>query len=106
MSFIESRPNWLSEIVEQHRRTSDRPTPLIERIAQRDAIVAAIQAHPEGQTLAAMPDLADVVWGALGAAYHLERDSRQNPELVTTTPAIHASLVIFSAARMSSENTD
>jgi hypothetical protein len=103
MSFIESRPNWLSEIIERHRRTSDRPTPLIERIAQRDAIVAAIQAHSEGQTLAAMPDLADVVWGALGAAYHLERDAQLNPEMMISSPAIHASLVIFSAARLSAE---
>jgi hypothetical protein len=103
MSFTESRSNWLSEIIEQHRRTSDRPIPLIERKAERDAIVAAIQAHPEGQTLAAMPDLADVVWGALGAAYHFERDAQQNPELLMSSPAIHASLVIFSAARLVAE---
>ena len=64
--MTESRPNWLSEIIEQHRRTSDRPVPLIERIAERDAIVAAIQAHSEGQLLAAMPDLADVVWSVSG----------------------------------------
>jgi hypothetical protein len=103
MSFIESRPNWLSEIIEQHRRASDRPIPLIERKAERDAIVAAIQAHPQGQTLSAMPDLVDVVWGALGAAYHFERDAQQNPHLVMSSPAIHASLAIFSAARLSTE---
>ncbi|HJS06693.1 MAG TPA: hypothetical protein VJ809_03510 [Pirellulales bacterium] len=103
MSFIETRPNWLSEIIEQHRRAGDRPIPLIERKAERDAIVAAIQAHPEGQMLAAMPDLADVVWGALGAAYHFERDARVNPQPVTSSPAIHASLAIFSAARLSTE---
>ena len=103
MSFIESRPNWLSEIIEQHRRASDRPIPLIERKAERDAIVSAIQAHPQGQALAAMADLADVVWAALGAAHHFERDAQENPQLLTSTPAIHASLVIFSAARLSAE---
>jgi hypothetical protein len=103
MSFIDSRPNWLSEIIEQHRRASDRPIPLVERKAERDAIVAAIQAHPQGQTLAAMPDLADVVWGALGAAHHFERDALENPQLLMSTPAIHASLVIFSAVRLSAE---
>jgi hypothetical protein len=105
MSFIESRPNWLSEIIEQHRRTSDRPIPLVERKAERDAIVAAIQAHPDGQILAAIPDLADVVWGALGAAHHFERDAMQSPEPTTSSPAIYASLVIFSAARLSAEDT-
>jgi hypothetical protein len=104
MSFLESRPNWLSEIIEQHRLISDRPIPLIERKAERDAIVTAIQVHPRGQTLAALPDLADVVWGALGAAHHYERDLRVNPQVATSTPAIHASLAIFSAARLSGEN--
>jgi hypothetical protein len=103
MSFTESRPNWLSEIIEQHRRISDRPIPLIERKAERDAIVAAIQASPRGQTLASIPDLVDIVWSALGAAHHFERDAQENPQLLTSTPAIHASLVIFSAARLSSE---
>jgi hypothetical protein len=103
MSFTESRPNWLSEIIEAHWQASDRPVPLLERIAQRDAILRAIQAHPQGQMLAGLPNLAEVVWGALGAAYHWQRDAQQNPQLLLTSPAIHASLVIFSAARLSSE---
>ena len=101
MSFIESRPNWLSEIIEQYRRASDRPVPLIERKAERDAIVAAIKAHPQGEALAAMPDIGDVVWAALGAAHHFERDAQQNQ--LISSPAIQASLVIFSAARLHAE---
>jgi hypothetical protein len=96
MTFTDSRPNWLSEIIEANWHASDRPVPLLERISQRDAILAAISAHPEGQAVAALPNLAEVVWGALGAAYHWQRDAEQNPQLLLSSPAIHASLVIFS----------
>lgn len=82
---------------------SDRPIPLDERKAKRDAIVAAIKEHPEGQRLAMMPELPDMVWAALGAAYHWEREIKQNPHVVMASPAIHASLVIFSEERRRSE---
>ncbi|MEX2142548.1 MAG: hypothetical protein WD894_25060 [Pirellulales bacterium] len=103
MSFTESRPNWLSEIIEQLRIVRDGPIPLAERKVERDAIVAAIKQHPEGQSLAALQELPDIVWAALGAAYHWEQQSKQNPHLSMASPAIHGSHVIFSAKRWRSE---
>ncbi len=103
MVFNETRPNWLSEIIETKRIVSDRPIPLLERKAERDAIVEAVRAHPQGQVLAAMPELPDLVWEALGSAYHWERDAKQSPHMLMSSPAIHASLVIFSRAGIRSE---
>ena len=103
MGFTESRPNWLSEIIEQFRIVRDGPIPLAERKVERDAIVAAIKQHPEGQRLAAMEVLPDIVWAALGAAYHWEQESKKNPHLAMVSPAIHGSQVIFSAERWRSE---
>jgi hypothetical protein len=103
MVFNETRPNWLSEIIEAKRIVSDRPIPLLTRKAERDAIVDAIKSHPQGQVLAAMPDLPDLVWEALGAAYHLERDAQQSPHVLMASPAIHASLLMFGRARLRSE---
>jgi hypothetical protein len=103
MAASEFRPNWLSEIIEAKRHAGEGPIPLVERKAERDAIVSAIQAHPEGQSLAALPNLPDVVWEALGAAYHWQRDAQQNPHLMMSSPAIYASLFIFNVARPSPE---
>ena len=69
MGGTENRPTWLSELIEQRRIVSAGPIPFDERKAERDAIVAAIREHPEGQRLAVMEDLPDIVWAALGAAY-------------------------------------
>ena len=99
MPVEEFRSNWLSEIIEANRHISDRPIPLLERKAERDAILAAIKSHPEGRLLEALPDLPDLVWEALGAAYHLERDAQRSPHLVLTPPAIYASQFILNAAR-------
>ena len=103
MGFTDNRPNWLSEVIEQRRIVSDGPIPLDERKAERDAIVAAIRGHPEGQRLAVMEALPDMVWAALGAAYHWEQESKRNPHLSMATPAIHASQIIFSTERWNSE---
>ena len=97
MAFSEHRPNWLSAIIEQRRIVSDRPIPLDERKAERDSIAAAIKDHPEGQQLAAIPDLPDIVWAAMGSAYHWEQESKRSPHLPRTSPAIHASIQILSA---------
>ena len=99
MAPAENRSNWLSAIVEENRRPSDRWIPLDERKAERDAIVAAIKAHPDGQSLAALPNLPDIVWGALGAAYHWEQEAQRNPHIPMTPPAVHASWLIFNIAR-------
>jgi hypothetical protein len=103
MSFTENRPNWLSEIIEQVRIVSEGPIPLAERKVERDAIVAAIKQHPGGRNLAAMEELPDIVWAALGAAYHWEQEAKKNPHLSMVSPAIHGSQVIFSAERWRSE---
>jgi len=99
MAPTEFRPNWLSEIIEQNRRKSDRLIPLVERKAERDAIVAAIKAHPEGQSLAAVASLPDIVWAALGAAYHWEQEAQRNPHIAMAPPAVHASWLIINMAR-------
>ena len=53
MTQLESRSNWLSEIFGEMRHANERPIPLLERKAERDAIVTAIRSHPQGQKLAA-----------------------------------------------------
>jgi hypothetical protein len=103
MAFSDNRPNWLSEIIEARRIVSDRPIPLEQRKAERDAIVAAIKEHPEGEQLAVLEELPDMVWAALGAAYNWERQLQRSAELAPTSPAIHASLLIFSAERWKSQ---
>ena len=79
---------------------SDRPIPLLERKAERDAVVTAIRSHPEGQNLAVIPDLADVVWAALGVAHNREREARENPHIEMPSPAIQASLCVFDVNRL------
>ena len=103
MGGTDNRPTWLSELIEQRRIVSAGPIPFDERKAERDAIVAAIREHPEGQRLAVMEDLPDIVWAALGAAYHWEQESKRNSHLLMAPPAIHASQIIFSAERWKSE---
>jgi hypothetical protein len=99
MTCSETRPNWLSEIIEEKRHVSERPIPLLERKAERDAIVMAFRAHPEGQRLAATPRLDDLVWEALGVAHNQEREARENPHVLMTSPAIQASWFILEAQR-------
>jgi hypothetical protein len=103
MAFAENRSNWLSAIIEEHRRPCDRWIPLDERKAERDAIVAAIRGHPDGKGLAAIPNLADIVWAALGEAYHWEQEAQRNPHLPMTPPAVHASWLIVNMARRGAE---
>lgn len=99
MTTSENRPNWLSEIFQARRIVSDRPIPLDERKAERDAIVAAIKEHPESGQLAVLEELPDLVWAALGAAYHWQQHLLRNPHDSQTSPEIHASLLIFSDER-------
>ena len=103
MVFSEQRPSWLSELIEQKRIVSDCPIPLEERKTERDSIVAAIKAHPEGQPLANLADLPDIVWGAMGAAYHWEQESKRTPHLLRASASIHAAIHIFSAASWETE---
>jgi hypothetical protein len=100
MTQLESRSNWLSEIFDEMRHASERPIPLLERKAERDAIVTAIKSHPQGQKLAATTDLADLVWAALGVAHNREQDQKQNPHLEMPSPAIQASLFLFNVNRL------
>jgi hypothetical protein len=93
------RSNWLSEIIEEKRQSGDRPIPLFERKAERDAIVMAIRAHPQGQWLAAHKDLDDLVWEALGVARHQEQEAKENPHIEMPSAAIKASLFIFNVDR-------
>lgn len=97
MTRLDTRTNWLSEIIEEKRQVSNRPVPFFERKAERDAIVMAIRAHPQGQRLATIPELADVVWEALGVAHTQELENRDNAHLALPTPAVKASLFIFEA---------
>jgi len=96
---IEMRSNWLSEIIEEKRQSGERPIPLFERKAERDAIVMAIRAHPNGQWLAAHKDLDDLVWEALGVARHQEQEAKDNPHIEMPSAAIQASLFIFNVDR-------
>jgi hypothetical protein len=96
---IEMRSNWLSEIIEEKRQTGDRPIPLFERKAERDAIVMAIRAHPNGQLLAAIKDLDDVIWESLGVARHQEQEAKENPHIEMPSAAIQASLFILNVHR-------
>jgi hypothetical protein len=95
MAHDEGPSNWLSKIIEEKRATIDRLIPFIERKAERDAIVAAIKDHPNGQPLARNPHLSDVVWAALGVANDREREAKRNPNDATASPAIQASWFIF-----------
>jgi hypothetical protein len=95
MTRSDARPNWLSEIIEEKRHVSERPVPLLERKAERDAILMAIRAHPAGQRLTTIADLDDVVWEALGVAHNREQEARQNPHVLMASPAIQASLFIL-----------
>lgn len=101
MVHSDTRPNWLSEIIEEKRSGARQPTPLVERTAQRDAIVAAILVHPQGKCLAALAGLGDAVWAALGVAHRIEQEARQNPEANGAAPAIQASLFLFGVDRNS-----
>jgi hypothetical protein len=103
MAFSEHRPNWLSGIIQERRIVSDRPIPLDQRKAERDAIVAAIREHPEGQCLADIDNLPDIVWAAMGSAYHWEQESKRNPHLDRASPAIHASIHILSTVSWEAE---
>jgi hypothetical protein len=91
----EGPPNWLSKIIEEKRRKIERVIPLIERRAERDAIVESIKKHPNGQPLAASPDLADIVWAALGIANQCDCDAVANPDSMTASAAVQASWFIF-----------
>jgi hypothetical protein len=95
MPYSDTRPNWLSEIIEEQRPHGDQPTSFTERQARRDAIVTAIQAHPRGQRLSGLPGLADAVWAALGVAHRTEHEARQNPDADAAAPAIQASLFLL-----------
>ena len=99
MTPIEMRSNWLSEIIEEKRQSGDRPIPLFERKAERDAIVMAIRAHPKGLWLAANKDLDDLVWEAQGVARHQEQEAKENPHIEMPSAAIQASLFIFNVDR-------
>ncbi len=101
MAHSETGPNWLSEIIEEKRSGARLPTPLVERKAQRDAIVAAIEAHPQGECLAALAGIGDAVWAALGVTHRVEQEARQNPETAAAAPAIQASLFLFGVDRNS-----
>jgi hypothetical protein len=101
MTHSDTRPNWLSVIIEEKRSGASVPTPLVERKAQRDAIVAAIQVHPQGEGLAALAGLGDAVWAALGVAHRVEQEARQNLETGASAPSIQASLFLFGVDRNS-----
>ena len=92
-------PNWLSKIIEQKRRVIERPIPLVERRAERDAIVDAIvdaiKSHPTGAILAEHADLPDVIFAALGIANECEREARRNPKPMAASPAVQASWFAF-----------
>jgi hypothetical protein len=103
MFVSEDRPNWLSQIIEANLIASDLPIPWQRRIAERDAVVEAIRTHPDGQQLATLADLPDVVWGAMGAAHHRQSEIERNPHIAMSSPALYASQVIFSAARWRSD---
>ena len=96
---VEMRSNWLSEIFEEKRHTGGQPIPLFERKAERDAIVMAIRADPNGQALAARGDIDDLVWEALGVARHQEQEAKDNPHIEMPSAAIKASLFIFNVDR-------
>jgi hypothetical protein len=91
----QSPPNWLSKIIEEKRRVIERPIPLVERRAERDAIVEAIKVHPTGAVLAEHADLPDVILAALGIANECERQARRNPKATAASPAVQASWFAF-----------
>jgi hypothetical protein len=91
----EAPSNWLSGIIEEQRRKIERLRPRIERRDERDAIVEAIKAHPEGAPLAANPGLADIVSAALDVADERERELKAKPDLMAPSPAVQASFFIF-----------
>ena len=59
----------------------------------------AIRAHPNGRLLAAIRDLDDVVWEALGVARHQEQEAKANPHIEMPSAAIQASLFILNVDR-------
>jgi hypothetical protein len=87
--------NWLSRIIEENRGVIDRLVPFVEKKAERDAIVEAIKAHPQGGPLADSPYLLDVIWAALGVANDREREAKRSLHVVTVSPTIHASWFVF-----------
>lgn len=94
MAVGEAPSNWLSKVFKQKRESIERILPFFERKAERDAIVAAIQGHPKGAELANKPNLADVVWAAIGVANQAERDQKRNP-VMRASPDIKASWFVF-----------
>ena len=99
MRYNDTRPNWLSEIIEDRCPCSAQLASFVERKARRDAIVTAIHAHPQGQNLSELTGLADAVWAALGVAHRTEHEARQSADTNTNAPAIQASLFLLELDR-------
>jgi hypothetical protein len=91
----EAISNWLSDIFEEKRHQIDRILPVVERRAERDAIVAAIKQHPDGEPLAAQDNLDEVIMLGLGIANKCEREAKKNANVMTASPAIQASWFVF-----------
>jgi hypothetical protein len=87
--------NWLSTIIEENRRTIDPAFPRRDRKARCASIAAAIQASPHGAALIAKPELMPAISAALDAADAVDRAMERDAHLVTGSPAIQASWLIF-----------
>lgn len=92
-SFSEMPPSWLSKIIKECRKI-ERILPFMERAAERDAIVAAIKASPEGVAFAKHKNLSEVVNAALGVANNKEREIKRNPGIMTGSPETTAASFI------------
>jgi hypothetical protein len=91
----EALNNWLSDIFEEKRHQVDCILPVVERRTERDAIVAAIKQHPDGESLASKDNLDEVIMLGLGIANKCEREAKKNPKVMTASPAIQASWFVL-----------
>ncbi|HEY1068440.1 MAG TPA: hypothetical protein VGE52_20115, partial [Pirellulales bacterium] len=74
MNVGEAPSNWLSKIIERVRRSINRPRPHREHVLERDAILAAIQKHPNGAALIGYAKLPGAILSALAVADRVEQD--------------------------------
>ena len=89
----EARSNWLSDVIKDAR--ADIKGGFLEQRRERNAIIKAIQGDERGNGFSNHPDLPEVVTAALALANHLEREEKRQPNVMTASPAIQASWLIF-----------